>query len=201
MVATTILYFRAENQSPHQSNGARGPLSPAWQGLRMPVACAPLVMSFPSTVDSTLPRSVLRRWRYRAGGRVWRLTHLGVTAACQRRLAARIHTGVVADLAMGKEIIPWHDCLLMKVSSEQAPRYQPWSKHSRVWTGKDEASVGESDPQRLSLRQAYPPFYEKSRHRRTTRCSRLRTATQGSRLLTWRSRRASRWTSGIASSG
>jgi len=165
MVATTILYFRAENQSPHQSNGARRPLSPAWQGLRMPVACAPLVMSFPSTVDSPLPRSVLRRWRYRAGGRVWRLTHLGVTAACQRRLAARIHTGVVADLAMGKEIIPWHDCLL------------------------------------LSLQQASPPFYEKSRHRRTTRCSRVRTATQGSRLLTWRSRRASRWKSGIASSG
>jgi len=151
MVATTILYFRAENQSPHQSNGARGPLSPAWQGLRMPVACAPLVMSLPSTVDSALPRSVLRRWRYRAGGRVWRLTHLGVTAACQRHLAARIHTGVVADLTMGKEIIPWHDCLLMKVSSEQAPRYQPWSKHSRVWTGKDEASVGESDPQRLKM--------------------------------------------------
>src|SRR3989454_5348981 len=38
---------------------------------------------------------------------------------------------------------------VMKVSSEQAPRYQPWSKHLRVWTGKDEASVGESDPQRL----------------------------------------------------
>src|SRR2546426_2013706 len=43
----------------------------------------------------------------------------------------------------------YQERLIMKVSSEQAPRYQPWSKHLRVWTGKDEASVGESDPQRL----------------------------------------------------
>jgi hypothetical protein len=42
----------------------------------------------------------------------------------------------------------------MKVSSEQAPRYQPRSKHLRDWTGKDEASVGESDPQRL---KPHPP--------------------------------------------
>jgi hypothetical protein len=36
-----------------------------------------------------------------------------------------------------------------KVSSELALRYQPRSKHWRVWTREDEASVGESDPQRL----------------------------------------------------
>jgi len=165
MVATTILYFLAENQSPNQSNGARGPLAPAWQGLRMPVACVPLVMSLPRTVDSSVPRSVLRRWWRRAAGRVWRLTHLGVTAACQRRLVARLHTGAVAGLAMGKEIISWYGCLLS------------------------------------SLRQAYTPSYAKSWPKRTTRCSRLRTAMQGSRSLTWRSRRVSRWTSGISSSG
>src|SRR5215831_9621321 len=51
----------------------------------------------------------------------------------------------------------------MKVSSEQAPRYQPWSKHSRVWTGKDEASVGESDPQRLKTTRAGPSGSVKAR--------------------------------------
>jgi len=40
----------------------------------------------------------------------------------------------------------------MKVSSELAPRYQSCSKHSRVWTGRNEASVEESDPQRLNDR-------------------------------------------------
>ena len=34
MVATTILYFLPENQSPKRSNGACGPPSPAWQGLQ-----------------------------------------------------------------------------------------------------------------------------------------------------------------------
>ena len=57
MVATTILYFLPENQSPKRSNGACGPPSPVWQGLRAPVACAPLVMSLSCTVDSTAPRS------------------------------------------------------------------------------------------------------------------------------------------------
>jgi hypothetical protein len=45
---------------------------------------------------------------------------------------------------------PKFECQKMKVSSEQAPRYQPWSKHSRVWTGGSEVSVGESDPQRFN---------------------------------------------------
>ena len=57
MVATTILYFLPENQSPKRSNGACGPLSPAWQGLWAPVACAPLVTSLPCTVDSAAPCS------------------------------------------------------------------------------------------------------------------------------------------------
>jgi hypothetical protein len=57
MVATTILYFLPKNQSPKRSNGACGPPSPVWQGLRAPVACAPLVMSLPCTVDSAAPRS------------------------------------------------------------------------------------------------------------------------------------------------
>ena len=57
MVATTILYFLPENQSPKRSNGACGPPSPVWQGLRAPVVCAPLVMSLSCTVDSTAPRS------------------------------------------------------------------------------------------------------------------------------------------------
>ena len=57
MVATTILYFLPENQSPKRSNGACGPPSPAWQGLQAPVACAPLVMSLLCTVDSAVPRS------------------------------------------------------------------------------------------------------------------------------------------------
>jgi hypothetical protein len=35
-----------------------------------------------------------------------------------------------------------------KVALEQAPRYQPWSKHSSVWTGRNEASIGKSDTQR-----------------------------------------------------
>src|SRR5215475_4019682 len=39
----------------------------------------------------------------------------------------------------------------MKVSSELALRYQPWSKHLRVWTGGNEASAGESDPHRLNF--------------------------------------------------
>jgi len=36
---------------------------------------------------------------------VWQLTHLGATAACQRRLAARRCTGAVAGLWA---IPPWH---------------------------------------------------------------------------------------------
>ena len=57
MVATTILYFLPEKQSPKRSNGACGPPSPVWQGLRAPVACASLVMSLPCIVDSAAPRS------------------------------------------------------------------------------------------------------------------------------------------------
>src|SRR5262252_9619696 len=51
----------------------------------------------------------------------------------------------------------------LKLSSEQAPRYQPRSKHLRVWTGKDEASVGESDPQRLKTTRAGPSGSVKAR--------------------------------------
>jgi hypothetical protein len=57
MVTLTILYSLSENQAPNRSNGARGPLSLAWQGLRAPVACAPLVISLPCTVDGPVPRS------------------------------------------------------------------------------------------------------------------------------------------------
>ena len=102
MVATTILYFLPENQSPKRSNGACGPPSPAWQGLRAPVACAPLVMSLLCTVDSAVPRSCSDDGGVEREG-VWRrwLTHLGATAACQRRLEARRYTGAVVGLAMG----------------------------------------------------------------------------------------------------
>jgi hypothetical protein len=37
---------------------------------------------------------------------------------------------------------------VMMSSSKQAPRYQCWSKHLRVWTGGHEASVRESASQR-----------------------------------------------------
>ena len=57
MVTLTILYSLSENQSPNRSNGERRPLSPAWQGLRAPVTCAPLVRALPYTVDSAGPRS------------------------------------------------------------------------------------------------------------------------------------------------
>ena len=121
MVATTILYFLPEKQSPKRSNGACGPPSPVWQGLRAPVACASLVMSLPCIVDSAAPRSCsddgggesgracVRRW----------LTHLGATATCQRRLEARRYTGGVAGLAMGN--LPMARCLLS--SLRQAPTH------------------------------------------------------------------------------
>ena len=53
----------------------------------------------------------------------------------------------------------------------------------------------------LSLRHAYAPLYEQSWNRRATTCLKPRTALKGSRLLTWRSRKASCWTSGLSSSG
>ena len=52
-----------------------------------------------------------------------------------------------------------------------------------------------------SLRQAYAPAYAKSWTRKTTTRLQLRTVMKGSRLLTWRSCRVSRWTSGLCSSG
>jgi hypothetical protein len=55
MVTLTILYSLSENQPPNRSNGARGLLSLAWQGLRAPVACAPLVLSLPCTVGRPVP--------------------------------------------------------------------------------------------------------------------------------------------------
>jgi len=56
MVTLTILYSLSENQSPNRSNGARGLLSPVWQGRRTLIACAPLVMSLPRAIDSAVPR-------------------------------------------------------------------------------------------------------------------------------------------------
>jgi hypothetical protein len=52
-----------------------------------------------------------------------------------------------------------------------------------------------------SLRHASRPLYAQSWDRRATTCWKPRPLLTGSRLLTWRSRRASRWTSGLVSSG
>ena len=164
MVATTILYFLPENQSPKRSNGACGPPSPVWQGLRVPVACAPLVMSLPCTVDSAAPRSCSDD----GGGE-----REGVCAA-------------VAN-ASGRGCALSETPRSSKVyRSSGRPSYGQ-SHHGTVLIIEPEASL------RTLLRKV--PELEGS-----TTWLKLRIAMKDSRLLTWRSRRASRWTSGISSS-
>src|SRR6266571_7776055 len=53
---------------------------------------------------------------------VWRRrTHLCATAACEIRLAARMSTGAVAGLALGKELPPWHGCFLSACGKPTPP--------------------------------------------------------------------------------
>jgi hypothetical protein len=165
MVATTILYFLPENQSLKRSNGACGPPSPVWQGLRAPVACASLVMSLPCIVDSAAPRS----YSDDGGGE-----REGVCAA-------------VAN-ASGRDRDLSETPLSSKVyRSIGRPGYGQ-SPHGTVFIIEPEASL------RTLLRKV--PELEGS-----TTWLKPRIATKDFRLLTWRSRRVSRWTSGISSSG
>src|SRR2546428_1778779 len=104
-------------------------------------------------INRPLGRRIERRVRYRilAGDRA----DIDDAAAASREVLQRFldrqdwPKDVGVEFAMEFLCCDRFERLEMKVSSEQAPRYQPWSKHLRVWTGKDEASVGESDPQRL----------------------------------------------------
>jgi hypothetical protein len=164
MVATTILYFLPENQSPKRSNGACGPPSPVWQGLRAPVVCAPLVVSLPCPGDSAVPRSCADD-----GG----VEREGVYEA-------------VAN-AFGRDR-----------GLSETPR------SSKVYRSSGGPGYGQSPRMARcllsSLRQAYASFYEKSWNWKATTWVKPRIAMQDFRLLTWRSWRASRWTSVISSS-
>ena len=93
---------------------------------------------------------------------MWQLTHLGATAACQRRLEARRCTE------------QW--------------RVYGQSLHGTVLMIEPAASLRTLLREVLEL-EGYETWLKPC------------IARQDSRLLTWRSRRASRWTSGISSSG
>jgi hypothetical protein len=164
MVATTILYFLPENQSLKRSNGACGLPSPVWQGLRAPVACAPLAMSLPSTVDSAAPRSCSDD----GGGE-----GKGVCVAVANA------SGRDRDLSETPRSSKVY-------RSSGRPGYGQ-SPHSTMVIIEPEASL------RTLLREV--PELEGS-----TTWLKPRIATKDFRLLTWRSRRVSRWTSGISSS-
>ena len=163
MVATTILYFLPENQSPKRSNGACGPPSPAWQGLRAPVAYAPLVRSLPCTVDSATPRSCSDD----SG-----VEREGVCAAAN---ASRRDRGLSETPRSSK------------VYRSSGGLYGQ-SPHGTVLMIEPEASLRTLLREVLEL-EGYETWLKPC------------IAMQDSRLLTWRSRRASRWTSGISSSG
>jgi hypothetical protein len=164
MVATTILYFLPENQSPKRSNGVCRPPSPVWQGLRSPVACAPLVMSLPCTVDSAAPRSCSDD----GGGE-----REGVCAA-------------VANASGRDRDLPETPRSSKVYRSSGRPGYGQFP-HGTVLIIEPEASL------RTLLREVpelegydvveAAPSYE------------------GLQAVTWRSRRVSRWTSGISLSG
>jgi hypothetical protein len=164
MVATTILYFLPENQSLKRSNGACGPPSPVWQGLRAPVACAPLGMSLPCTVDSAAPRSCSDD----GGGE-----GKGACAAVANA------SGRDRDLA-------------------ETPR------SSKVYRSSGRPGYGQSPDSTMLIIEPESSLCTLLREVPELEGSmtwlKPRIATKDFRLLTWRSWRVSRWTSGISSS-